>query len=399
VVYVTELYQRKGLLVSRRQSSPPIFLACCFYISIRIIIVPPWTDRNLMISADIVEFVLYIQLVGSLALATSVLVVSQCHVRNGNRTEATTVQSSSIHGYKASQNGATSLPQYVLRPRLTVWLRQIIMTALLFVSIYTLVRNCTIGTDVQLKQKQSGATGINELPLYYAAHACFIGAIVSVLFLDDLSNVDKKHIQRAWLPVYWLLFVQCMAVFFCTGTNTALVQMLLSLGASAVAALSAYKDVSYPQVNPPTPEYTCGLLDALSFSHINHNIIIPGMQKASFEFNDVPPLSDADSAHEVWKRFRAILLSSKELNLWYALFQLVKWEWAAQGCFQLLGSTATYITPLALERILLHTANHGRDDDAVEALIPMSIELAVALLFVGPLLASIGDGQNWVTGR
>jgi hypothetical protein len=398
VVYVTELYQRKGLLDSRRQSRPPIFSACCFYISIQIAVVL-LAERYSMFSADIVEFVLYIQLVGSLALASSVFIVSQCHVSNGNGTEATKVQSSSIHGDKASQNGATSLPQYVLRPRLTVWLRQILTIALLVVSIYTLVRNCHIGSDVQLEQKQSGATGINELLLYYAAHACFIGAIVSVLFLDDLSNLSKKQTQRAWLPVYWLLSVQCTAVFFCTGTDTALVQTLLSLGASAFAALSAYKDVSYPQVNPPTPEYTCGLLDALSFSHINHNIIIPGMQKASFEFADVPPLSDADSAHEVWKRFRAILLSSKELNLWYALFQLVKREWAAQGCFQLLGSTATYITPLALERILLHTANHGRDDDAVEALIPISVELAVALLFVGPLLASIGDGQNWVTGR
>jgi hypothetical protein len=353
-----------------------------------------------MISAGIVEFVLYIQLVGSLALASSVLVISQCQVSDGNGTEATAkVQSGSINGYKPSQDGATSSPQYVLRPRLTVWLRQILSTALLLVSIYTLVRNCHVGTDVQLKEERSGATGSNKLLLYYISHVFFIGAIVSVLLLDDLSNLSKKHIQRAWLPVYWLLFVQCMAVFFCTGTDTALVQMLLSLGASVFAALSAYTDICYPQVNPPTPEYTCGLLDALSFCHINQNIIIPGMQKASFEFDDVPPLSDADSANEVWKRFRAILLSSKELNLWYALFQLVKWEWAAQGCFQLLGSTATYITPLALERILLHTANHGRDDDAVEALIPISVELAVALLFVGPLLASIGDGQNWVTGR
>jgi hypothetical protein len=377
----------------------PFFSLSAFVLLYELLLFP-WPDRNLMFSVDRVELVLYVQLIGSLALASSVLVISQCHVSDGNGTEASAkVQSGSIHGDKPSQDSATGSPQYVLRPRLTVWLRQILSTALLLVSIYTLVRNCHVGTDVQLKEERSGATGSNELLLYYVSHVFFIGAIVSVLLLDDLSNLGKKQIQRAWLPVYWLLFVQCAVVFFCTGTNTALVQTLLSLGASAFAALSAYKDICHPQVNPPTPEYTCGLLDALSFCHINQNIIIPGMQKASFEFDDVPPLSDADSAHEVWKRFRAILLSSKELNLWSALFQLVKWEWSAQGCFQLLGSTATYITPLALERILLHTANHGRDDDAVEALIPISVELAVALLFVGPLLASIGDGQNWVTGR
>ena len=67
--------------------------------------------------------------------------------------------------------------------------------------------------------------------------------------------------------------------------------------------------------------------------------------------------------------------------------------------FQLLGSTATYIAPLALERILLHIANNGRDDDTVETLIPISITLAVVLLFLGPLLGGLCDGQNYVRGR
>jgi hypothetical protein len=362
-----------------------------------------------MISDNIVELVLYIQLIGSLALASSVVAVAVCHSRDRSGTAATEeVQSSPFHGGEPSRIGSkaahrsdvgTSLPQYVLRPRLAVWSKQMLTTTLLFVSIYALFCNYRVGTDVKLKDEGNGTTKFNDLLVYYVSHLFFIGAIVSVLLLDDLSNLGKKHIQRAWLPVYWLLFVQCTAVFFCTGTDTALLQMLLSLGVSAFAALSAYQDICHPQVNPPTPEYTCGFLTALSFSHINHNIIIPGMQKASFEFTDVPPLSDADSAHEVWKRFRAILLSSKELNLWSALYQLVKREWAEQGCFQFMGSTASYITPLALERILLHIGNHGRDDDAVESLIPMSIELAVVLLFVGPLLSCIGDGQNYVRGR
>ena len=110
-------------------------------------------------------------------------------------------------------------------------------------------------------------------------------------------------------------------------------------------------------------------------------------------------MSDADSAHQLWARFRQILLSNKELELWYSLYLLIRWEWYAQGFFQFLGSTATYITPLALERILLHIANGGSDDDDVKQLIPISVTLAVLMLFLGPLVSGVSDGQNYVRGR
>jgi hypothetical protein len=43
--------------------------------------------------------------------------------------------------------------------------------------------------------------------------------------------------------------------------------------------------------------------------------------------------------------------------------------------------------------VLLHVSNNSRDDDDIEGLIPITIRWAVALLFIGPFVKSIGDGQ------
>jgi hypothetical protein len=278
-------------------------------------------------------------------------------------------------------------------------MRQIFLTAMLATNLFALVHNHNVATDVQLQQEVAGAASYDASLMYFASHAMLLMTLAIMLITDDLSNLGKPSVLRAWMPIYTLIFMYAAAVFFCTGTASSLLQMVFSVLTLAFASVCAYVDLGVPQANPPTPEYTYGLLTSLSFSHLNANLILPGMKKASLEFEDVPKLSDADSLHEVWKKFRIILLSRKDLNLWYSLYQLVKWEWFAQGCFQFLGSTATYVTPLALERILLHIANHGRDDDAVESLVPISIELAVVLLFIGPILCCIGDGQNYVRGR
>jgi hypothetical protein len=125
------------------------------------------------------------------------------------------------------------------------------------------------------------------------------------------------------------------------------------------------------------------------------------MAKESLELTDVPTLCDNDSASHIWHRFRIILLKSPKspLNLWRSLYLLVFYEWYAQGCFQFFGSSAAYLSPLALERIILHISHDGNDDDDVKTLIPIDIKMAIFMLFIGPMICAVCNGQNYVRGR
>jgi hypothetical protein len=68
----------------------------------------------------------------------------------------------------------------------------------------------------------------------------------------------------------------------------------------------------------------------------------------------------------------------------------------AQGFFQLFTSLALFVAPLALERILLHISHSGDNSvDEQASFIPISVSFAVALLFIGPVMKSIADGQNY----
>ena len=352
------------------------------------------------------KVLLYVQLIGSIFLFVAIAWI-YCYIGNLREAKAGST-AANLHGKADNRYNVLSKDKeaadmlsesYVLRPRLMLWLRQLSLSGLILLNLFVLCFDGQIGTDLQLNEERAGAVTGTEQLLYITSHLIFLGALCVLTFLDDLTNLPKKRLQQAWFPAYVIMFMQILVVFFCTGTTSSLLQLIMAVGVLTFGACCAFIDIAYPQVNPPTPEYTCGIFMSLTFSHINANIIFPTMKKIAMEFEDVPRLSDADSSHQVWKRFRGILLTSKELKLWYSLFLLVKWEWFAQGFFQFLGSSSNYITPLALERILLHITNHGRDDDSVESLIPISVEVAVVMLFIGPLLSCIGDGQNYVRGR
>lgn len=338
------------------------------------------------------SFASSIQFVSAVVLLVTASVVNAY----GNTQAAQDKQSNPMNKSRASSdsNGESS-GQYTLKPRLVLWMRQMLLTAYWCVNIYALWTS----TPPE-EHSQEHASLLGDRAWYYFAHVAFIVAIAVTLLVDNIDNLYNTVALKAWLVVYTALVLHAIVLYTLASTATACILLVLCVLVLVVAIVCAFVDLSRPQINPPTFEYTCGLLAALAFSHINKVLILPGMKKLSFEFDDdVPGLSDLDSSHEVWKRFRKILLSSKELNLWYSLYQLVKWEWFAQGFFQFMGSTATYITPLALERILLHVANHGRDDDDIKTLVPISVTLAVVLLFVGPMLSCIGDNQNYVRGR
>lgn len=292
------------------------------------------------------------------------------------------------------KNDGIPIGRYMLKPRLILWIRQILLCTYFFVALYAF-----LNTPVAEDEKDQKAW-LNRSGWFFISNLSYLLAIAVIIYLDNIGNLCNVSALKAWLAAYTMLLLHAVISYAFSNTITTCILLVLSALVLVAASVCAFVDLSIPQINPPTFEYTCGLFDTLSFSHINKVLIIPGMKKVSFEFDDdVPGLSDLDSSHEVWKRFRKILLSTKELNLWYSLYELVKWEWFAQGFFQFMGSTATYITPLALERILLHVASHGNDEADVKTLVPISVSLAVVLLFVGPVLSCIGDNQNYVRGR
>jgi len=208
-----------------------------------------------------------------------------------------------------------------------------------------------------------------------------------------------------------------------------------------LATFNAFKDISIKQDNPVPVELTCDLYNYLTFSYLNWVLIIPGMKKVALQLDDVPELADADSAQQLWNRFKRILKKNKTkstnsgdgisiissnsseigsssngsgssgsgstkdgaassvVNLGYSLYELIKVEWYLHGFFQFLSSLTTFIAPLALERILIHISSADHDDDSAHNVLPITIEVALTLLFIGPLANAITQNQNYMRGR
>eukprot|EP01032_Pedospumella_encystans_P018756 gene18756-21347_t len=327
------------------------------------------------------DFTAGVQLIGSIVLVVVTFVVAVLNIRKG------------VPNAASAQK--TKSGSYELRPRLLLWLRQLSLAAFTGLFAYSFLHDV-----IEARHAYDAESSAPNGPAYYAARIVYLFALVGTMYTDGINNLANQDARMSWLCVYATSCALSAINYALTQTDTLLSLFLLSVLTLALGVVCAFVNVSYEQVNPPTAEYTCGLFNYWTFKHLNSVLILPGMKKKSFEFEtDVPHLSDADAMHEIWKLFRVILLSQKELNLWYSIFRLVKYEWLAQGFFQFMGSSSTYITPLALERILLHIANNGSDDDEIKSIIPISIELAVVMLFVGPLMSCIGDNQNYVRGR
>jgi hypothetical protein len=171
--------------------------------------------------------------------------------------------------------------------------------------------------------------------------------------------------------------------------------------AFSFAMINGIIDSKVLQINPPTLEYTCGFFSYFTFSYLTRPLIQLGLTKDSLDLNDVPTFVDEDSAEQIYNRFKTLQnhQQKKKLDVFRSLFILVRREWFHQGFFQFLASCSGYFAPIALERILLHINNNGQDDDQVKAIFPISVEMAVFLLFFGPALKCICDGQNYMRGR
>jgi len=175
-----------------------------------------------------------------------------------------------------------------------------------------------------------------------------------------------------------------------------------------LSILSVYFSSSKIQYYAPPREYTDDLLSYITFSY-STPLIKLSMEKGSLEFEDVPNLSDGNTCNIVWEQLRKNLIRSK-LNLFWSLFWLVFPDWLEHGAFQLAASSALFIAPICLRRILAYVSqsgDHGNDqgggDGSEESSsffgISFSVEAAVILLVIGPLFAAIANGQNYLRGR
>lgn len=238
----------------------------------------------------------------------------------------------------------------------------------------------------------------------------FFTVLLSLIFdtIKDLKRLDRK---KRWLPLYYLLginaFLRLIFLPFCVPS---LITCLLYISSSLFALKVVKANPEYRQIRKLPEEYTCGLFRYLTFSHIN-DIIQTAMKKRTLDIDDIPTLADVDSCQSVWKKFRPFLRSSSVGNyssMILSLFRVIKYEWVIQSFFQWLSSSSLYLAPLALERIIMHVSetnnqfddgqsNSGGERYGIERYI--SLHMAVLMLFLGPSLKCIGDGQNYMRGR
>ncbi len=148
-----------------------------------------------------------------------------------------------------------------------------------------------------------------------------------------------------------------------------------------------------------------------------------GRKLKSLKLDHVPSLSDGDSSKVLSGQFNAILqvmseggssLSSRYAaknsdanqrslmnrhSLMRKLFLLIWKDWAQQAFFQLIESLSMFLSPLALNTILLYVKYQGNEQYMQESFVSISIITAVAFQFLAPFLRSIGGCGNYLRGR
>eukprot|EP01038_Epipyxis_sp_PR26KG_P008717 gene8717-11778_t len=298
---------------------------------------------------------------------------------------------------------------YPLRSRIPLWLKQILFFFHLTFILYSQI-----------------------LPsIFEFKHLAFLNILSSLLYIASCSITiwydgiqqlyTSTKTKRKWIVSYSILLLYNIILYLKTQDSISLILLISMVSILSCVIISSFLTFEILQIRVPTPEFTSGIWNFVSFSYLNDILILPGQLKASLEYEDVPHLVDADSGEcGVWDKFKILLrlqkqkvksqsaqsrsknhpnpINSPNLNLISLLFLLVRREFFLQGVFQFLASSSVCLAPLAIERILLHIANNG-DDDEVKALLPIDINTAMFLLLLGPVLKGIGDGQNYSRGR
>lgn len=221
-----------------------------------------------------------------------------------------------------------------------------------------------------------------------------------LLQFDSIGNLREPVVKQRWIPCYSLFFADKVIALLFDQSASSITALVFSSLATGIAFMQAFADNTYVQKQQPTAEFRCSMKDYIYFAYINKPLIQLSMKKGELQYEDVPGLSDADSAGPISSQLDKIMSDNPTFSLTRSLFELVKREWLIEGFFQWVASTMSFLAPLALEKILIFVRYHG--DTAKyehEGLLKVDIWLAVFLLFIGPFCKSIAEGQNYVRGR
>lgn len=138
-------------------------------------------------------------------------------------------------------------------------------------------------------------------------HLIAIAAIYCISLFGDclnrISSLDWK-IRTLWVPVYVMntLYLIVHIIIYKKNLSPIIVSVaIFSAGGAIFSIIGAVERRPTVLINPPTKEYTAGLLSYLTFSYINKDLVDVGMNKESLELEDVPGLIDGDSCSCVYK--------------------------------------------------------------------------------------------------
>ena len=178
-------------------------------------------------------------------------------------------------------------------PRLYTWLRQIWIFCSFVLIVTEISSSCNEAVAVTCYVSSWQLVTISAI------------YVISLLgdSLDRRASISWKLIIL-WVPVYVVNALYLLVSTIGDQNARSSVRVggtIFAVGGAIFSIIAAAQRRPTVLINPPTKEYTAGLLSYLTFSYINKELIDRGMNKESLELEDVPGLNDDDSCSLVYK--------------------------------------------------------------------------------------------------
>jgi ABC-type multidrug transport system fused ATPase/permease subunit len=266
--------------------------------------------------------------------------------------------------------------RFILKPRLAIWIRQIAFLTILLT-------------------KFAHPLSLNRHSFRPDEAIIYSSILISLLF-DGIGNINVARAKISWCIVYSL----ALPIFINFFTQSLTPIDLLRLGLYITAFLSTLYEIIFasriPQKRPLTKEFTCGLFEYCSMSHLN-KILIEPMQTKIMEFADVPPIIDSDTASYCFETIKKT--RRHKYSLVYQIFLLIFDDWLPQGFFQWFSDTAVFLSPIALQVILGYVSNKSELQYSSILKKDISVYTAALVFFASPFLRALCDCQNFLRAK
>ena len=191
------------------------------------------------------------------------------------------------------RNDEIQSEKFVLHNRGNIWARQLCIFTIICIFIYDSI---------------DGGLKIDK--------TFIIVSLLLSLLCDGINLITNRKMKLLWLIIYSI-----QSLYF-------IEQCIISLSLPTIASLILYFiilintifEVTFPQsweqINKPSAEYTCNILNFISFSYLN-KILIDPMQNKTMEISDIPTLIDADRSDYSWNKYSSNL---NNYSITYNLF-------------------------------------------------------------------------------